>query len=102
MDVTIRHTSGFYDGREVSYIELEVSGDRHTLSIRKYPKNISLQMWKNSDKRGTRISMKMPHESFSFSVQVTKMIENFKTDLDYDTLEVLVERWNSANRTNNF
>lgn len=102
MNVAIHNTYGFYDGRKVPYIEMEVLGDKHTLSVRKYPKNVSVQMWKNSDKQGTRISLKIPHNKFKFMFHVMSLVLNFETDISTSTMLNLDERWELETKLSNF
>jgi len=102
MEVTTRKAVANYEGRDVHYVELEVLGDRHTLSVRKYPKNISVKMWKNQDKSGTTVSLKIPHDKFEFFSHVSEMVDNFDTDLDITSLEILEEKWNYINQINSF
>jgi len=93
MIVKCSNAVGNYDGREVPYAELLISGDEHTLSVRKYPRNVSIVMWNNADKSGTRISMKMPHNKFDFFVHVQDIINNFETDISYADFEVIISKW---------
>ena len=102
MEVTTRKAAANYEGRQVHYVELEVLGDRHTLSVRKYPKNISVKMWKNSDKSGTTVSLKMPHDKFFFWIHVHELVSNFETELDINSLNILEEKWNYINKINSF
>lgn len=102
MEVTTRKDFLNIQGRLVHYVELEVLGDRHTLSVRKYPKNISVKMWKNSDKSGTTVSLKMPHDKFFFWIHVHELVSNFETELDINSLNILEEKWNYINRINSF
>lgn len=102
MEVTTRKAVANYEGRQVHYVELEVLGDRHTLSVRKYPKNISVKMWKNSDKSGTTVSLKMPHDKFFFWIHVHELVSNFETELDINSLNILEEKWNYINKINSF
>ena len=102
MEITTRKTAGQYDGREVPYVELEVLGGKHTLSVRKYPKNVSVQMWENSDKSGTKVILKLPHDKFDFTVHVSEIVGNFDTDLDLDTLILFELRWTRAAESNSF
>lgn len=102
MDVTTRYATANYEGRNIHFIELEVLGDKHTLSVRKYPKNISVKMWKNSDKSGTTVSLKMPHDKFTFFSHVTEMVANFETELDTNTLEIMEEKWYKAVNSDSF
>ena len=102
MDVNINKSYLNIEGRAVPFVELEVIGDRHTLSVRRYPKNISVQMWKNSDKRDTKITMKMPHNKFFFFLCLSEMVGNFDTTLDTHTLLSLEERWDNAVNSSNF
>ena len=96
MEVTTRKAVANYEGRDVHFVELEVLGDRHTLSVRKYPKNISVKMWKNSDKSGTTVSLKMPHGMFDFLVDVSTLLDNFDTELDNHMMMELEARWDRA------
>jgi hypothetical protein len=103
MEVTTRKSEWeVEDGRAVPFTELLVEGDKHTLSVRKYPKNISVKMWKNSDKSGTTVSLKMPHDMFSFWLDVPTIVENFDTELSSDTLEILGNRWDEALESDSF
>ena len=102
MNVKISNQIGNYDGRAVPYIELEVLGDKHTLSVRKYPKNVSVVMWKNSDKNGTKVSLKMPHDKFDFTTHVSDMVCNFSTEIELDVMNILEEKWDYATKVNNF
>jgi hypothetical protein len=102
MEVTTRKAVANYEGRSVHYVEMEVLGDRHTLSVRKYPKNVSVKMWKNSDKSGTTVSLKMPHDMFSFWLDVPTIVDNFDTELSSDTLEILGNRWDEALESDSF
>lgn len=102
MEVTTRKAVANYEGRDVHFVELEVLGDRHTLSVRKYPKNISVKMWRNNDKSGTTVSLKMPHDKFMFRIDVPNVVENFDTELSDDTLDTLIEEWDEINEPDNF
>lgn len=102
MEVTTRKAVANYEGRDVHFVELEVLGDRHTLSVRKYPKNISVKMWRNNDKSGTTVSLKMPHDKFMFRIDVPHVVENFDTELSDDTLDTLIEEWDEINEPDNF
>jgi hypothetical protein len=102
MEITTRKTAGQYDGREVPYVELEVLGGKHTLSVRKYPKNVSVQMWENSDKRGTKVTLKFPHNKFLFSAHVMGLIANFDTEITRDVMETLQNKWNNLVTQDNF
>ena len=102
MNVTIKNAFLNIEGRAVPYVELEVLGDKHTLSVRKYPKNVSVVMWKNSDKNGTKVSLKMPHDKFDFTTHVSDMVCNFSTEIELDVMNILEERWDYATKVNNF
>ena len=102
MEVTTSKDFLNIQGRLVHYVELEVLGDRHTLSVRKYPKNISVKMWKNSDKSGTTVSLKMPHDKFEFFSHIYEMVDNFETELYITSLEILEQKWNYINQINSF
>ena len=102
MNVTIKNAFLNIEGRAVPYVELEVLGDKHTLSVRKYPKNVSVVMWKNSDKNGTKVSLKMPHDKFDFELHVLEMVENFSTEIELDVMNILEEKWDYATKVNNF
>ena len=84
---------GNYDGREVPYDELLITGDRHTLSIRKYPKNTSIVMWENCDKIGTKVSLKVPNNKFDFYCHATDVVSNFDTSLDDKTIDKVIRKW---------
>jgi hypothetical protein len=102
MDVKVQNRVGVYDGRNVPYLEMEVTGDKHTLSIRKYPKSVSIVMWKNSDKYDTRVSMKLPINKFSFEYDVETIIKNFDTVIDDTTMEILEKKWEHAEKLASF
>lgn len=102
MNVKISNQIGNYDGRAVPYVELEVLGDKHTLSVRKYPKNVSVVMWKNSDKNGTKVSLKLPHYKFEFGVDVAYLVDSFDTEIEEDVMTILEEKWDYATKVNNF
>ena len=102
MEVTTRKAVANYEGKDVHYVELEVLGDRHTLSVRKYPKNISVNMWQNNDKSGTTVSLKMPHDKFDFFVHVFDVVDNFDTFIGEDAMDILIDRWDKAVKSDNF
>lgn len=102
MNVTVKNAFLNIEGRAVPYTELEVLGDKHTLSVRKYPKNVSVVMWKNKDKSGTKVLLKLPHDKFNFEIHVFEIIENFDTGIDDDVMNVLEDKWNRAVQVNNF
>ena len=102
MNVTSKNDFLNIKGRAVPYTELEVLGDKHTLSVRKYPKNVSVVMWKNSDKNGTKVALKMPHDKFIFDFHVFGIVENFDTEIEAYVMGVLEEKWDYATKVNNF
>ena len=102
MNVTIKNAFLNIEGRAVPYVELEVLGDKHTLSVRKYPKNVSVVMWKNSNKNGTKVSLKLPHYKFEFGVDVAYLVDSFDTEIEDGVMTILEEKWNYATKVNNF
>lgn len=103
MNVITRNGVGQYDGREVPYTELEVPGDTHTLNVRRYPRNTSIQMWKNSDRRGTKVSLKVPNEQFYFVRDVVGVLSMFALEIPVgDFIWKLEKKWNQLNSTNCF
>jgi len=102
MNVTTRKDYLNIEGRAVPFTELLVEGDMHTLSVRKYPKNVSVQMWKNSDKSGTKVTMKMPHDKFFFNVHIQEIVNNFETSFSVSSMDILEEKWLYATKTDSF
>lgn len=103
MNVITRNGVGQYDGREVPYTELEVTGDTHTLNVRRYPRNTSVQVWKNSDRSGTKVSLKVPNDRFVFVSHVISILDMFVLEVPYDDfIWKLNEKWYKLNNANRF
>jgi hypothetical protein len=59
-------------------------------------------MWKNSDKRGTKVTGKFPHNKFFFHVHIEEMTNNFETTIDWETMRKLSDKWDKETQSDNF